>query len=55
MINMNMSMNMYMNRIDELQPRVPEWAQAEKMEISYAQIDLWKTTASNTRAERKGV
>ena len=32
----------YALRMKELQPRIPEWAKLEKMEISTSQAELWK-------------
>ena len=33
-----------MLRMTELQPKIPSWAKAEKMEICTPQKDLWKYT-----------
>lgn len=54
-MNTNTNMYMYMDWIESLQPKVPDWAQAEKMELSYAQIDLWKNHDRNPRSVRKGI
>ena len=35
-------MNQTMLRMKALQPRIPSWAKAEKMEISTPQVELYK-------------
>ncbi len=37
----NMYMYLEMEMVNGLQPEVPEWTKAEKMEMSYSQAELW--------------
>ena len=42
-----------MLRMTELQPKIPSWAKAEKMEICTPQKDLWKYADEPSRVTTK--
>ena len=46
-------MEQMMLRMTELQPKIPSWAKAEKMEICTPQKDLWKYTDAPAGVESK--
>ena len=41
MNNMEISMEMNMDRIERLQPQIPDWALAENMNRSHPLAELW--------------